>query len=147
MKTKLILVTLLLLALAPQIFSQSKPAARPMARSGEAVLVCLDPIKKDKRVQYERFLHEIFWPGAAKLSPADQQVFRQTRILHPTKAEADGSYSYFFVMDPLIKGGDYDIESLLTKMYGKAKATEYYKLYTTAHVRPQVSYEITQSKH
>lgn len=137
---------LVLLALSTQAFGQSKPTARPMARSGETVWVCLDPIKKDKRAQYERFLHEIFWSGAAKLSPADQRVLRQTRILHPTKAETDGSYSYFFVMDPVIKGGDYDIESLLTKMYGKAKATEYFKLYTTAHARPQVFYEVTQSK-
>jgi len=117
---------LVLLALANQAFGQSKPAARPMARSGETVWVCLDPIKKDKRAQYERFLHEIFWPGAAKLSPAEQKIFRQTRILHPTKAETDGTYSYFFVMDPVIKGGDYDIESLLTKMYGKSKDAEYY---------------------
>ncbi|GAB4036660.1 hypothetical protein GCM10028809_49590 [Spirosoma gilvum] len=117
-----------------------------MARSGETVWVCLDPIKKDKRAQYERFLHEIFWPGAAKLSPAEQKVFRQTRILHPTKAEPDGSYSYFFVMDPVIKGGDYDIPSLLTKMYGKAKAAEYSKLYDTAHAHPQVCYVTTQSK-
>lgn len=137
---------LVLLALSTQALGQSKPAARPMASSGQTVWVCLDPIKKDKRAQYERFLHEIFWPGAAKLSPAEQRVFRQTRILHPTKAETDGSYSYFFVMDPVIKGGDYDIESLLTKMYGKAKATEYFKLYTTAHARPQVSYVVTQSK-
>jgi hypothetical protein len=71
---------LLLLTLSAQAFGQSKPAARPMARSGETVWVCLDPIKKDKRAQYERFLHEIFWPGAAKLSPTDQKVFRQTRI-------------------------------------------------------------------
>lgn len=137
---------LLLLALATQALGQSKLAARPMTKPGETVWVCLDAIKKDKRAQYERFLHEIFWPGAAKLSPAEQRVFRQTRILHPTKAEADGSYAYFFVMDPVIQGGDYDIESLLAKMYGKAKATEYYKLYTTAHVRPQVSYTVTQSK-
>ncbi|WP_421826618.1 hypothetical protein [Larkinella sp.] len=137
---------LLLLTLSVQAFGQSKTAAHPMARSGETVWVCLDPIKKDKRAQYERFLHEIFWPGAVKLNPADQKVFRQTRILHPTKAEADGTYSYFFVMDPVIKGGDYDIESLLTKMYGKAKAAEYFKLYTTAHARPQVFYEVTQSK-
>ena len=139
-------ILLVLLVLTIQAFGQSKPAARPMARSGETVLVCLDPIKKDKRAQYERFLHEIFWPGVSKLSPADQRLFRQTRIMHPTKAEADGTYSYFFVMDPFIKGGDYDIESMLTKMYGKAKATEYFKLYTTAHARPQVSYTETQSK-
>ena len=129
-----------------------KPLDNPNQQSAqwpvpaETVWVCLDPIKKDKRVQYERFLHEIFWAGVAKLSAADQQVFRQTRILHPTKAEADGSYSYFFVMDPVIKGADYDIESLLTKMYGKAKATEYYKLYTTAHFRPQTTYVVAQSK-
>ena len=139
-------ILLVLLGLSAQVFGQSKPVAHPVAHSGETVWVCLDPIKKDKRAQYERFLHEIFWPGAAKLSPAEQQVFRQTRILHPTKAETDGTYSYFFVMDPVVKNGDYDIESTLTKMYGKAKATEYFKLYTTAHARPQVSYIVTQSK-
>ncbi len=137
---------LVLLALGSQAFGQSKPAARPMAKSGETVWVCLDPIKKDKRTQYERFLHDIFWPGAAKLSPAEQQTFRQTRILHPTKAESDGSYSYFFVMDPVLKGADYSIPNLLTKMYGKAKATEYNKLYETAHAREQVCYNVTQSK-
>lgn len=139
-------ILLMLLTLGVQAFGQSKLPAHPVARSGETVWVCLDPIKKDKRVQYERFLHEIFWAGASKLNPADQKVMRQTRILHPTKAEADGTYSYFFVMDPVVKGGDYDIENLLTKMYGKAKATEYYKLYSSAHARPQVSYIATQSK-
>ncbi|MBO0938959.1 hypothetical protein J2I47_20570 [Fibrella sp. HMF5335] len=137
---------LVLLVVSIQAFGQSKSPARPMARSGEGVWVCLDPIKKDKRAQYERFLHDIFWAGASKLSPADQRVFRQTRILHPTKAEADGTYSYFFVMDPVIKGANYDIESMPTKMYGKDKATQYFKLYTTAHARPQVFYEVTQSK-
>jgi len=138
---------LLLLALTAPAFAQTKSAAsRPMAKSGESVWVCLDPIKKDKRAQYERFLHEIFWPGAAKLSAADQKVFRQTRILHPTKLEADGTYSYFFIMDPVIKGADYEIPSLLKKMYGEAKGAEYNKLYETAHARPQVFYEVTQSK-
>ncbi|GAB2557349.1 hypothetical protein [Spirosoma areae] len=49
-------------------------------------------------------------------------------------------------MDPVIRGGDYNIESLLTKMYGKAKATEYFKIHTTAHAGPQVFYKVTQSK-
>lgn len=143
MKQSMLLV---LLALATQSFGQTKPAARPMAKSGETVWVCLDPIKKDKRAQYERFLHEIFWAGMSKLSPADQKLMRQTRILHPIKAEADGTYSYFFVMDPVVKGGNYDIERMLTKMYGKDKATEYLKLSSTAHAREQVCYYLTQSK-
>lgn len=140
------LLLLVFLALSVQAFGQAESATRPMARSGETVWICLDPIKKDKRAQYERFLHEIFWAGMSKVSPADQKLMRQTRILHPTKAEADGTYSYFFVMDPVVKGGNYDLERMLTKMYGKAKATEYFKLYTTALARPQVCYIETQSK-
>ncbi|MCY7349411.1 MAG: hypothetical protein LH606_01920 [Cytophagaceae bacterium] len=143
MKTLLLLG---LLALTAPAFAQTKSSTRPVAKSGETVWVCLDPIKKDKRAQYERFLHEIFWPGVAKLSATDQKVFQQTRILHPTKPEADGTYSYFFIMDPVVKGGEYDIETLLAKMYGAAKAKEYIKLYETAHARKQVTYTVTQSK-
>ncbi|MFN8345132.1 MAG: hypothetical protein U0X91_09015 [Spirosomataceae bacterium] len=120
---------------------------RPMAKSGETVWIFLNPVKKDKRQQFEKFLHVIFWPGAKKLSAADQQVFKQTRILHPTKPEPDGTYSYFFVMDPAIKEGDYDILSLLTKMYGAAKAKEHYKLFEDSLLNgKQKGYIETQSK-
>lgn len=135
-----------LLALNTPAFAQSNLATRAIAKPGETVLVCLNSIKADKKAQYERFLHEIFWPGAAKLSAADQRVFRQTRILHPTKAEKDGTYAYFFVMDPYIKGGDYDIPSLLKKMFGDAKAREHNQLYETAQARPQSCYYEIQSK-
>lgn len=141
------LMLMVFLALGVQAFAQSESVTRPMARSGETVWICLDPIKKDKRAEYERFLHDIFWAGMSKLSPADQKLMRQTRILHPIKAEADGTYSYFFVMDPVVKGGNYDLERVLTTMYGKAKATEYLKLFNTAHAREQVCYYVTQSKY
>lgn len=140
------LMLIVFLALGVQAFGQSGSVTRSMARSGETVWICLDPIKKDKRADYERFLHDIFWAGMSKLSPADQKLMRQTRILHPIKAEADGTYSYFFVMDPVVKGGNYDLERVLTKMYGKAKATEYLNLSSTAHAREQVCYYETQSK-
>jgi hypothetical protein len=143
MKIRLIAALVLLSVSA---FAQSKPSTRAMAKPGETVLVCLNSIKADKKAQYERFLHDIFWPGAVKLSAADQRVFRQTRILHPTKAEKDGTFAYFFVMDPYIKGADYDIPSLLKKMHGEAKAKEYEKLYDTAQARDQACYYETQSK-
>jgi hypothetical protein len=143
MKTSLLVALVLL---STSALAQSNPTHRAMAKPGETVLVCLNAIKADKKAQYERFLHDIFWPGAAKLSPSDQRVFRQTRILHPTKAEKDGTYAYFFVMDPYIKGRDYDIPNLLKKMHGEAKAREYNQLYETAQARPQACYYETQSK-
>ena len=129
------------------VLAQTKPAPRPMAKSGEAVTVWAYPVKADKRKQYEHFVHDIFWPGAAKLSASGQRVFRQTRVMHPTKANTDGSYTYMFIMDPYIVGEDYDIESLVKKMYGAKQGAEHYKLFAGAVVAGKdVGYRVMQSK-
>ncbi|GAB2554089.1 hypothetical protein GCM10027085_51470 [Spirosoma aerophilum] len=118
-----------------------------MAKLGEEVHVWAYPVKAGKQKQYEHFVHDIFWPGAKKLSAAEQRVFRQTRVMHPTKANADGTFTYLFIMDPYIKGGDYDIESLIKKMYGPKQGTEHYKLFSGAVVTgKEIGYQATQSK-
>ena len=140
MKTKLFLLASFVLA------SFTTFAQTPRSKSGETVWVIVNPVKANKKAQYERFIHEIFWPGASKLSKEEQKLFKQARVLHPTKAEKNGTYAYFFIMDPVIKGANYNIHPLLKKMYGEPKATEYYKLYTDATAGPQIQYIETQSK-
>ena len=132
MKTLTALITCLFTFLASMAFGQSKPVARPMAKSGQEFWVCAYDVKPDKRTQYEHFVHDLFWPGAAKLAPNQQQFFRQTRVMHPLKANADGSYTYAFIMDPAIAGADYNIVSFVKKMYGASKGAEYYKLFEGA---------------
>ncbi|WP_221392042.1 hypothetical protein [Dyadobacter sp. NIV53] len=126
--------------------STAAAQSRFMAKPGDKVWVFVNTVKADKRPQFEQFLHDIFWAGAKKLGEDDQKVFLQTRILHPTAAEADGTYSYLFIMDPVIEGGNYDIKSLLTKMYGDSKAEQYYKIFEDASVGEQKGYRLTQSK-
>lgn len=106
------------------MFGQAKKA-----KVNETVWLCTYKVKADKRQQYEHFVHDIFWKGASKLSGNERKVFSQTRIMHPEKMEKDGTYLYSFLMDPVIKNTDYDIFSLITKMYGAKKGTEYYKLF------------------
>lgn len=118
-----------------------------MAAEGQKVWVLINHIKADKRQQFEQFVHEIFWPMAARLSPEEQRIFRQTRVLHPTKAEADGTYSYIFIMDPLIEGADYGIGSLLKKMYGNEKGLAYSKMVEETFAREQTQYLVIQSKY
>ena len=127
--------------------AQTSPTPHPRAKSGDEVWVWTYPVKAAKRQQYEHFVHDIFWPGAAKLTAAEQRTFRQTRILHPTKANPDGTYTYLFIMDPLIKGADYDIESVIKKMYGAKQGADYYKLFEGAILPGKdVGYKVTQSK-
>jgi hypothetical protein len=120
---------------------------RALAKEGDTVWVLINHVKGDKREQFERFVHEVFWDGAAKLDPDEQRVFRQTRVLHPTRQENDGSYKYIFIMDPVLKGGNYDIGQLLEKIYGQQKAAEYSKLYDEAILGEQTSYAMVQSRH
>jgi hypothetical protein len=131
--------------------TQQKAPSRSQAAEGDTVWIIVNYVKADKRQQFEKFVHEIFWDKAfekaTKLSPQDQRAFRQTRILHPTVAEADGTWSYIFFIDPVLKGVDYGIESMLVKLYGDAKAKEYTELFNEALVGEQKSYRTLQSRH
>ena len=117
------------------------------ATEGNTVWVLLNHVKPDKRKQFEKFIHEIFWPEAEKLEPADQQVFGQTRVLHPVESNEDGTYTYVFLMDPLITDADYSILNYLKKMYDEEKANEYYKMFTESLNRPQEGYKVIQSQY
>lgn len=127
--------------------SNKRAAMRPMANEGDSVWVIINHIKADKRQQFEKFVHEIFWPMAKKLTSEEQRVFRQTRVLHSVKPEEDGTYSYLFIMDPVVPGADYDIENLLKKMYDEQKATEYMKMLNETEASGQTGYRMLQSRH
>ncbi|ADB40803.1 hypothetical protein [Spirosoma linguale] len=141
---RLPLLTSLLVLTSLLSQSQSLPLR---AKLNETVWVIAYPVKATKRTQYEHFIHDIFWPGAKNLAAPEQKVFRQTRVMHPIKAEADGSYTYLFIMDPVIPGADYGIESLLKKMYGPQKGAKYFSLFKESVIeRNYTAYRVTQSK-
>ena len=125
MKNRLTLVLFILCGLGYGAAGQTRPVARQMAKAGEEVHVWAYPVKADKRKQYEHFVHDIFWPGARKLPAREQQVFRQT--------------------DPMDTGGDYDIYTLIKKMYGAKQGGAYYKLFQEAVTGKDVGYTMIQS--
>ncbi len=116
------------------------------AAEGDTVWVLLNHIKYDKRQQFEKFIDETFWPKAATLDAGDQMVFRQTRVLYPAKMNNDSTYTYVFIMDPVISGEDYSIEKFLRKMYGEEKAKEYINMFEACYESPQTGYILLQTK-
>ena len=143
----LILWSFLVASMATTALCQAKQPTRSLAQQGDSVWILITSVKADKRAEFEKFVHEILWAGANKLSKEEQKPFQQSRILHPVAPEADGTYSYIFFIDPVVTGGNYDIESLLTKMYGEAKAKEHNKLWYESVVGEQKSYRVVQSRH
>ncbi|MGE5432538.1 MAG: hypothetical protein ACM3QX_15755 [Syntrophomonadaceae bacterium] len=150
MKRSIIIAALLAFIITgisfPGGLKERKTAVLKRAIKNETVWVLLNHIKPDKRQQFEKFIHEIFWPASRRLSKTDQQLFDQTRVLHPTQKDEDGTYTYVFIMDPVVKGGDYSIEKLLVKEFGKEKGEEYIKMFNECLAAEQTGWVLIQSE-
>lgn len=112
------------------------------AAEGERMWVLLNNVKADKREQHEHFILDILMPVVEKVEPS---VLRPTRFLCPTEQNEDGTYTFVYLMDPVIEGGDYDILNLLKKAHSEEQAEEYFQLWNESLASPQVGYELIQS--
>ena len=74
-------------------------------------------------------------------------AFKQTRVLHPIEMNKDSTYTYVFLMDPVVPKTSYSILYLLSKMYTEEKAKEYYELYIETLNVPQERYAFIQSQY
>jgi hypothetical protein len=127
---------------------RASASAAGRAAAGDTVWVILNYVKPDGRAEFERFLHEVFWPAGRRVGERDAAVartFAQTRILHPTQPNADGTWTYAFLMDPRISGADYDILSLLKRAYPAAEAERHMAAFTGALAREGDTHLLVQS--
>ncbi len=118
------------------------------AKADENVSIVLNHVKADKRQVFEQFL-EALRRASEKFASSDRNaklVHDQTRVIVPTKANADGTYTYVFIFDPEVEGGNYRYQDVLRKGLGAAEAEKYLALNAEALARPQESYEGKQSK-
>lgn len=82
-------------------------------------------------------------PTAEKI---DTTSLHPPRFLYPAKQNEDGTYTYVFLMDPVIEGAEYDIEILLINAYGEGKIKKYGQQWHDFLASPQVAYSLIQSK-
>ena len=89
---------------------------------GELVFLAVHYVRAEKRVQFEQYIHRIHAAAEHLHTEADHHV----RVLLSNQPNEDGSYTYVFLMDPLIEGSDLRIDSLLTRFYGTEKLSGNY---------------------
>jgi hypothetical protein len=104
--------------------------------------VLLNHVKADKRDVFERFMGEIIMPTAERFEP---NVTRRVRILHPTTPNEDGTYTYIFLMDPVVADGEYEFERILERFYPPEQVAAYLRMWEEAMAVPQISYAVVQS--
>ncbi len=108
------------------IWNTSNPAPQPRASLNDTVWVIWNHIKADKVSQFEDFNFNYLGPAATDYYP---QIKNTVRLLRPVEPNKDGTFTYFYLMDPTISSASYDIMFHLTAKYGEEKASEYYKMF------------------
>ena len=112
------------------------------AHEGENMWVVLNHIRAEKCEAFEHFLHAILMPAIAHTHP---EAYNKVRVLHPSRANEDGTYTYIFLMDPVVPNGIYNISDILHEFYKPEQANEYMKTWDEALASPQVEYNMVQS--
>ena len=122
--------------------SKPTPAPAPVpirAAPGDTIYVVEHVVRADRRGQFERFLQNTYWPVVRQVARFDTtvaRVLRQTRVIYPVRANDDGTFSYLFLMDPVVHGETYNIRALLRRVYGDIDAERRYRELTESWARP-----------
>ena len=102
------------------LYAQDNSNISNVASSGEPMWVILNHVKADKRDQYEKFVYKVLLP-ALEMSALDDsissKIIEQTRMLEPRRANKDSSYTYIWLMDPLVKKANYSYPGILNRVH------------------------------
>jgi hypothetical protein len=123
-------------------------ASRTRAGAGDTVWVLLNRVRPERREQFERFVQTVWRLGldfGSRQDPEVGRIFRQTRVLYPTEANADSTYTYVFLMDPPVGGADYSLAHILRRMLPDDSADALYRSFREALVHDQEGWTTLQT--
>jgi len=124
--------------------------SKVVASSGDPMWVILNHVKADKRQQFEKFVYEILLPALeenAKNDSKTRNLIEQTRMLEPRRANKDSSYTYIWLMDPIVKDADYSYPGILSRVHSPEETEKYISMQLECLVGGrQVSYGVKQGR-
>lgn len=118
---------------------QAGPAAAAVrAAAGDTIYLVEHHVRPERRQQFEDFVYEVLWPAferSAGENAARRNAARQLRLLGPVRADADGSLTFAFLLDPVVAGERYDVLQVLRETHDEAEAVRLYARFTETWAR------------
>lgn len=108
------------------IWNTSSPAPRAMASANDTVWVVWNNVKPDMIEQFEDFNFNYLEPAVSEYYP---MMKKTVRVLRPVEPNADGTFTYFYLMDPATSPDGYAMKLPLKAKYGEEQANEYSKMF------------------
>lgn len=118
------------------------------AKQGDKMLLVINYVKAEVKEDYMKFMEEVFFDAVVHSNtPLLQEQHRKTRWLLPQGQNEDQSWTFVYLMDPLVEEGDYQFPSVLQEKYTKEKVEALMKQYDAYLAAPPKIYPLIQSKY
>jgi len=131
-----------MLSAAPA-FAQAAAPAQPAAPANNPFVfpgdggVILNFVKADKTADFETVLGKVK-EGLAKSEKAERkQQATGWKVFKATEPGPNAAVIYVFIMDPVVKGGDYSVGQILVEGFG-AEGQTLYKTYSESFGTPAI---------
>ncbi|MDX1941309.1 MAG: hypothetical protein SFU99_12205 [Saprospiraceae bacterium] len=105
-------------------------AQKNQAKEGEQVWIITVTVKNEHKSNFEKWISEVMYPALRNSKDKMRQgQLKSTRWLTPAAQNADQTWTYAWIMDPVVTGADYDIPNLLKQAYGEEMANKHWEAY------------------
>jgi len=133
-----------MLSAAP-VFAQAAPAAAPAQQAaapnpfvfpGDGGVI-LNFVKADKTADFEMVLGKVKEALAKSEKPERKQQATGWKVFKASEPGPSGAVIYVFIMEPVVKGGDYSVGQILVEGFG-AEGQTLYKTYSESFGTPAI---------
>lgn len=125
----------------------SYPSDYFRAAEGDTLFLAFHDVKADSKGEYERLSHEMLLDRISKADQQAQYISTLVRMLHPTEANEDGTFTYLYIFDPIYHGNySFNTLNLYTQIYGEEEGKELDAQFAATLAGDQRSYFMIQSK-
>ena len=119
---------------AQQPAAQASAAQSMYVFSSDAGAI-LNFVKADKTADFEMIVGKVKEALAKSEKPERKEQAKSWKVFKATEAGPGGAAIYVFMMDPIAKGADYSIGTLLVEGFG-AEGQTLYKTYSECYGQP-----------
>lgn len=125
----------------------SYPPEHFRAMEGDTLFLAFHDVNAESKEEYERLSHEMLLDRISETDQQAQFISTKVRMLHPTEANEDGTYTYLYLFDPIYSGNyAFNTTNLYTQIHGEEKGKELDEQFAATMAGPQRSYLMVQSK-
>jgi hypothetical protein len=114
----------------PPAAAQAAPTTRTFANDGGMVL---NFIKPDKTADFEAVIVKLKEALQKSEKPERKQQAASWKVFKSPDPAAGGNVLYIFIIDPSVKGADYQISNLIAEAFPAAEANDILTKYAAAY--------------